>query len=82
MATAANPKLSPEEMHAALKRQKLVGLTAAAKILGIAPPNVARLRAQGRMPEGVPVEGSADVYLREEVVKLARSMKRERDRRG
>ena len=82
MATAtANRKLTPEEMHAALRKQKLVGLTAAAKILGIAPPNVTRLKTQGRLPQGIPVEGSADVYLREEIVKLGKQLARERGRR-
>jgi hypothetical protein len=52
-----------------------VGLTGAAKILGIAPPNISRLRAAGRMPQGIPVEGSADVYVKSEVVALARELR-------
>jgi hypothetical protein len=84
MATAVEPikrKLKPEEVHKALKKQPLVGLTGAAKILGIAPPNISRLRAAGRMPQGIPVEGSADVYVKSEVVALARELARERRRR-
>lgn len=81
MATTTT-KLTPDEVRVLIRKHKLVGLTAAAKILGVAAPNVSRLRAQGRMPDGIPVEGSADVYLREEVVKLARALKRERGQRG
>lgn len=66
------------DLRAALKDQPLVGLTGAAKLLGIAPPNVSRLRSQGRMPDGVEVEGSAMVYVRSEVVKLAGELERER----
>lgn len=68
-------------VRAALKDQPIVGLTAAAKLLGIAPPNVSRLRSQGRMPEGIEVEGSAMVYLRSEVVALGKELARERDER-
>lgn len=65
-----------------LKDQPLVGLTAAAKILGIAAPNVSRLRKQGRMPEGVEVEGSAMVYLKSEVAGLAKELAAERNGAG
>lgn len=74
-------KLTSEQMHAALRKQPLVGLVAAANILGIAPPNVTRLRTQGRMPDPVHVEGSADVYLKSDIQKLARALSRERAKR-
>lgn len=61
-----------------LKDQPLVGLVAAAKLLGIAAPNVSRLRSQGRMPEGIAVEGAAQVYFRSEVLALAKELERER----
>lgn len=56
----------------------LVGATAAAAILKVQPPHLARLRTQGRMPEAIPVEGSVDVYVREEVEALAEELERER----
>lgn len=59
----------------------LVGTTAAAKILGIAPPHVTRLRDQGRMPDRIPVEGSVDVYVREEVEALGVELRAEREAR-
>jgi predicted DNA-binding transcriptional regulator AlpA len=49
----------------------LVGTTEAAKILGMRPPHVSRLRDAGQMPEAVPVGGGNDVYLRSEVEALA-----------
>lgn len=85
MATATEPikrKLKPEEMRAALKKQPLVGLTAAAKILGMAPPNVNRLRDRGEMPPGIHVEGSADVFLRAEVEALAKRRTKAREKRN
>ena len=56
----------------------LVGSTAAAAILGIPAPHVARLRRQGRMPEPVHVEGGHDVYVRSEVEALAAVLRSER----
>lgn len=75
-------KATPDEARQAVKDQPLVGLTAAAKILGIAPPNVSRLRRQNRMPEGIPVEGAAMVYLKVEVEKLAKQLAAERAGNG
>lgn len=75
---ARRKKATPADARAVLKDQPLVGLTAAAKLLGIAPPNVSRLRSQGRMPEGVEVGGAAMVYFRSEVEALARELTRER----
>jgi hypothetical protein len=59
----------------------LVGTTVAAKILGIAPPHVSRLREQGRMPDPIPVDGSVDVYVREEVEALGAELRAEREAR-
>lgn len=61
---------------------RLIGTTAAAKILGIQPPHVTRLREQGRMPEPIQVEGSNDVWIREEVEALARELHAERQARA
>lgn len=60
----------------------LVGTTVAAKILGIQPPHVTRLRDQGRMPEPIEVEGSVDVYVREEVETLGAELRAERAARA
>lgn len=69
-----------------LRRQprlpKLVGATAAARILGIQTPHVTRLREQGRMPKPIEVEGSVDVYFEEDVRELARDLASERDARA
>lgn len=61
---------------------RLVGTTAAARILGIKPPHVTRLREQGRMPEPIDVEGSVDVYVRDEVEDLGRELHAERAARA
>lgn len=75
-----------ERIEAWLKRQprapKLVGATAAAELLAVKPPHITRLKAQGRMPEPLPVEGSVDVYIRSEVMALAKELKAERKRRA
>lgn len=73
-------KTTAEELRAALKDQPLVSLVGAARLLGVKPPNIARLRRQERMPEGIEVEGAARVYVRSEVVKLAKQLARERAR--
>jgi hypothetical protein len=74
-------KATPVVVRAALADQPLVGLTAAAKILGIQAPNVSRLRSQGRMPDGVQVQGSAMVYFESEIQTLAKELQAERDGR-
>lgn len=61
---------------------ELIGTTAAAKLLGIQPPHVSRLRDQGRMPEAVRVEGGNDVFIRDEVEQLARELRAEREDRA
>lgn len=71
-------KATAADLRQAVKDQPLVGLTAAARVLGIKPPNISRLRKQGRMPEGIKVEGSAMVYPRSEVESLAKELAAER----
>lgn len=61
---------------------RLVGATAAAKLLGVQPPHISRLRDQGRMPEPIPVEGTVDAYIREEVEELAVELAQEREARA
>lgn len=64
------------------KQPDLVGATAAAKILGIPPPHIARLKAQGRLPEPVRVDGSVEVYHRDDIVALAVVLRAERQERA
>jgi hypothetical protein len=73
-----------DDMRAWLRKQPpdLVGATEAAKILGVQTPHVTRLREQGRMPEGVPVAGSVQAYVREEVEALARELEARRKERA
>lgn len=60
----------------------LVGATTAAKIMGVNAPYITRLKDQGRMPEAVPVEGSADGYIRSEVEALGGELEAGRIRRA
>lgn len=60
----------------------LVGAQAAARILGVKTPHLARLREQERMPQGIPVEGTNDAYVRQEVEALARQLAKERAKRA
>jgi hypothetical protein len=60
---------SPSQVIAKrLEAEPLVGVTAAARLLGIKPPNFKR-DAAPKLTR-VPVEGSADVYFRSEVEAL------------
>jgi hypothetical protein len=69
---ASRAKVTPEDVAAAVKAQPLVGVSRAAKILGIVPPNFRRYR--DRLTE-IPVEGSASVFIRSEVEALAKELK-------
>lgn len=80
MATKTESRLSPAELAVALEAQPLVGVTAAAKRLGIKPPNFRR-DAAPHLTE-VPVEGSASVYFRNEVDDLAAERQRARSARA
>jgi hypothetical protein len=59
----------------AIEAQPLVGVNAAAAIMGIQRPNFRRYKDR---LTAVPVEGRDDAYFREEVVKLAEEMAAER----
>lgn len=59
----------------------LVGRKAAAEIIGVNSSYISRLEDQGRMPEPIPVEGTASAYIREEVQELAKEVKDEREKR-
>lgn len=74
------PKLSPAELVAEIKRQPLIGVTAGAELLGIKTPNFRR-DATPHLTE-VPVEGSASVYFRSEVEQLAKDRAQRRNGRG
>jgi hypothetical protein len=60
----------------------LVGATAAARILRIPAPHIARYRKRGRMPAPLPVDGGYPVYLKGEVEMLARELESERRARA
>lgn len=49
----------------------LVGVTAAAEILGVPKPHISQ-RLKDVMPEAIEVEGSAHVWIKSEVEELAR----------
>lgn len=61
---------------------RLVGTTAAAKILGVRPPHVSRLRDRGVMPEPIQIEDSVEVYLREDVEEVAEELRARRSLRA
>lgn len=65
-----------EDLARALRREPLIGVTAAAKLLGIKAPNFRR--DAGERLTALPVEGTASVYFRNEVVALARERARHR----
>jgi predicted DNA-binding transcriptional regulator AlpA len=69
-----------------LRRQptapRLVSPTRAAEILGVKLPHLVRLKEQGRMPDPIPIAGSRDAYLLEEVEALGRELAEERAQRA
>lgn len=80
MATKA--VITPARARKLLADLPLVTLTRAAKILGIAPPNVSRLKQQGRFPDPVvEVEGGAGAYAKVEIEELRDELARERAER-
>lgn len=82
MTPAAKPKPpTAEDARRVLEAQPLVGSNRAAQIMGVYPPNIAKLRQQGRMPAPIEVEGSAAVYLRSEIEKLAEELEAARRER-
>lgn len=60
----------------------LVGATAAASILRIPAPHIARYRKRERMPVPIPVEGGYPVYLRSEIEEFANELEGERQARA
>lgn len=76
-------KLSPEELRAALKGVTLVTQAEAGRMLGIKPPNVARLRSEDRFPEPLTtISGGAGVWDEREIKALGRKLARERNGGG
>lgn len=63
-------ELSPAEIAGELEREPLIGVTAASKLLGIPSTNFKRDARPHLTP--VPVEGTAMVFFRSEVVELAK----------
>lgn len=61
---------------------RLVARKEAAAILGTQSPNISKFQAAERMPEAVPVEGGAPVYVREEVEAFAEELAEERAARA
>lgn len=78
--TATRTKFSRAELADALGREPLIGVTAGAKLLGIKTPNFKRDAAPHLL--AVPVEGSAAVYFRSEVLELAQLWARRRAARA
>ena len=60
---------------------RLLSRTAAAELLGVQSPYIARLTEQGRMPEPIEVKGSSPVYLYDDIAPLAKELKSQRDAR-
>lgn len=56
----------------------LISAGTAARILKVPHTYITKLRAKGRMPKGVPVEGTADAYHRADVLRLAGELDAER----
>lgn len=79
----------PEEVVAKVRRwlekqptaPDLVGRKVAAEILGVHSPYISRLEEQGRMPDPVPIEGTAPAYIRAELERLADEIRHEREER-
>jgi hypothetical protein len=59
--------IAPVKLAELIKSQPLVGVSGAAKILGIVPPNFRRYR--DRLTE-IPIEGSASAFVKAEVEEL------------
>lgn len=59
----------------------LVSRKVAAEILGVQSPHIARFEKQERMPESIPIEGTAPAYVREEIEALRDEIKTERAER-
>ena len=60
---------------------RLMGGKAAAAVLGVAVPNVSRMRERGTLGGAVPVEGSYDVYDRDAVEEASAALRTKREAR-
>jgi hypothetical protein len=63
------------------EKPDLIGATIAAGILGVYPPHITRLKAQGRITP-IPIEGSVDVYIRSDIEALAKELSAGRSARA
>lgn len=81
---AKREKVTGDDVRTVVKAQPLVNLSRAAEMLGVKPPNIGRLREQGRMPEPVDIEGgrSMPAYVKSEVKALAAELAAEREARA
>lgn len=80
MPAKATPATTPAELLAAVNDAGgLIGVNAASKLLGIAAPNFRRYRP--RLTE-IPVEGSAAVFPKAEIVTLAEELRASRRGEG
>lgn len=59
----------------------LLGVTEAAEILGVRKPHLYRLRDQGRLPEPVMTLMAGQIFLEEDIRKLAAELAAERSAR-
>lgn len=76
---ATSPESTPlslRELAEQLALEPLIGVSAAAKLLGMPPSNFTRDAKPRLIP--IPVEGSATVYFRSEVSSLARELQERR----
>jgi hypothetical protein len=75
---------APDVASAWLKRQRkypaLLGTTGVADAFGLHLPHVTRIRAQGLVPDPIPVVGGRDVYDRDEIIPVAKQYRRDRAR--
>jgi hypothetical protein len=63
------------------RKLDLVSAGTAARMLGVPHTFITKLRRKGRMPKGIPIEGTADAYRRADVLKLAGELEAERAER-
>lgn len=76
--TATDEKLTPQELADHLKREPLVGVTVASKLLGISASNFNR--DASRHLTAIKIHGTGTLYFSSEVRKLKRTRDRARQR--
>lgn len=79
IATPDREQLSSSELAAQLAHEPLMGVSAAARLLGMKAPNFNR-DVKPLLP-AVPVEGSANVYFRSDVERFAAELRERREAR-